>query len=215
VALLQRWPIFIGRYRYSPNNFASYQIAALVRPITIDDPNFVDHTATAWGLSGITRFCNASKTDAIYGGFVIGKGIGGYIYGGTEAAIVPNTTTITTLNNFGSYIGYQHVWYAKDASHNLSSDIAYGYVLGDAPTSSDNRVLNQAWANLLWNVTDKSAVGLEYQFGSRVIGSGNHGDDNRIMFVYSGQIGPKTASAQQVPSYASGSNGRTLSDFRL
>ena len=212
---LNRWPAFAGRIRLSPTDFDSYQIGALVRPMTFDNDSFKDYTTTGWGVSAITRFCNTEKTDAVYFGSVIGQGIGGYIFGGTVGAIVTTPTSILALRNFGTYAAWQHVWLNSSPTQNLSSNVAYGYVVGDAPRIDDNRELHQAWANLLWNATDKTACGLEYQYGRRQIGSGIHGDDHRIMFVFQVQATTKPPGTEQAKQYNVTDSTGSLSRLRL
>jgi hypothetical protein len=192
------WPSFVGRIRLKgDDDFNSCQLAGMARPIGINDPTFIDHSVTAWGISLIGRFCNQARTDALYFGVVGGEGIGGYIYGDIRAAIVPTPTTITKLDNFGTYVAYQHVWSPQDttmaATRNLSSNVAYGYVSSETFAPTDNRHLHQAWCNLLWNATDTAAFGIECQYGEREIADGNQGDNFRIMFV--AQISAPTSKA--------------------
>nr|AXL06668.1 porin [uncultured bacterium] len=178
------WPTFVGRIRLQgADDFNSLQLAALIRPIGFNDDAFEDHAVTGWGLSAIARFCNAARTDAVYFGVVGGRGIGGYIFGDIQAAIVPTPTTIETLENFGAYVAYQRVWGFSDAIQNLSSNFACGYVSADPVRPADNRELFQAWCNLLWNATDSSAFGVEYQYGRREVGDERDGDNHRIAFV--------------------------------
>lgn len=183
-SVLRNLPSFVARARYSPSadQFDSFQIASLIRPIGFNAPNFTSHTATGWGVSGTMRFANAARTDAIYAGVVGGRGIGGYIFGSLQAATLSEMLSLQTLSNFGTYVAYQHVW-TKTATANLASNLAYGYVLSGTALPTDNRELQQAWGNLLWNMTTNSAVGLEYQYGNRRVQDGNRGDDHRILFV--------------------------------
>jgi hypothetical protein len=81
------------------------------------------------------------------------------------------------------FVGYQHVWYRLDATHHLESTIGYGYALGGTSKPDDNRDLNQAFCNLIWNAGNNVAFGLEFQYGARRVASGNFGDDHRVMFV--------------------------------
>jgi hypothetical protein len=189
------WPSFVGRLRFiGDDDFSSFQIAALVRPIGFIDAAFVDRAVTGWGLSAIGRVCNEARTDALYFGLVGGHGCGGYIYGDIQAAFVPTPTSIRALDNFGGYIAYQHVWSQIDVTRNLSSNLAYGYVSSDTNIASDNRQLHHAWCNLLWNASDSTAFGAEYQYGRREVGDGTGGDNHRIMFV--AQFSSPTARLQ-------------------
>lgn len=189
--LLHRWPVFVGRLRLrGATDFDSYQVAALVRPMGFDDANYNDHFTTGWGVSALARFCNSGRTDALYIGGASGQGIGGYIYGGTKSAIVTDTE-IQALTNTGAYVGWQHVWAYINPSRNLTSNFMYGYVWGETPRPDDNSLLHQAGGNLIWNASDGLGYGLEYQYGSRELGSHVQGDDHRIMFVLQATIANK------------------------
>lgn len=179
------WPTFVGRVRLQSetDEFNSFQVAGLLRPIGFNDFNFEDHAVLAWGLSAVGRLCNEERTDAVYFGVTGGEGIGGYIYGDIKAAEVTSPTSISALSNFGAYVAYQRVWARRGVTENLSSNVAYGCVASDTLAPTDNRRLHQAWCNLLWNASDNTGFGLEYQYASREVGSGNRGDDHRIMFV--------------------------------
>jgi hypothetical protein len=197
--VLRHLPAFVGRVRYSgPNNFDSYQLATLIRPIAVRDASFVSHEATGWGVNATARFCSQDKTDALYAGVATGEGIGGYVFGNFVAAVVEPTLDVRTLSNFGTYIAYQHLWFLDSDGNNLSSNVAYGYALSDVAAGTDNRVLHQAWCNLLWNVTDNGAMGLEYQFGQRRIGDGTDGDNHRILFVCEFSVNSDKKSAQRL-----------------
>jgi hypothetical protein len=195
----------------------SYQLAVLERPIVLDDPNFQDHTEFGWGVSAIARWYNAAQTNAILAGVATGEGIGGLIYGGSFAAIAPTPTSIQLLQTTGAYVGFQHVWWRGSGNRNLSSNVAYGVVQSDAPRADDNHLLHQAWGNLLWNVSENTAFGFEYQFGSREVGDGREGDDHRIMAVL--QLRPKSEKPANgyAASRAEERSPETprLSDFRL
>jgi hypothetical protein len=213
--LLHRWPVIVGRTRFTGlNEFDSYQVAALVRPIGFDDSGFNDHFTTGWGISAIARFCNRARTDALYIGGVGGDGVGGYIFGGTKSALITDTE-INTLSNIGAYVAYQHVWAYQTATRNLTSNILYGYVSGDAARPDDNQTLHQAGCNLLWNVTDGTAYGLEYQFGSRELGSGAYGDDHRVMFVLQATAANKQRGAERTAASYGTTSYRPLSLRRL
>jgi len=189
------WPSFVGRIRVlGDNDFNSLQLAALARPIGFNDDTFHDRAVTGWGLSAIGRLCNEARTDALYFGLAGGRGIGGYIYGDIRAAYVPAPASIVALDNFGAYVAYQRVWWQSEVTRNLSSNFAYGYVSSGTILPNDNRRLHQAWCNLLWNASDNSAFGIEYNYGRREVGDGTNGDNHRIMFV--AQFTASTARSQ-------------------
>ena len=141
-AVLNRYPTFVTRLRYAAEKtrFDSYQIAALVRPIGVEDVNFVEHFETGWGVSGVGRFrLPWGLLDAAYAGVTAGEGVGGYIFNGTPAATMPTPTTLVTLQNFGTFGGYQHFWWVEDGHANFSSNLIFGYVCGDAAAADGSR----------------------------------------------------------------------------
>lgn len=196
--LLHRWPTFVARTRINgANGFDSCQVAGLVRRIGYDGPDYQDHFATAWGLSTIARMCDETADNAVSFGATGGRGIGGYLYGGTPSAVVLEDDRIESLWNFGAYAAYQHVWYRTDKKESISSNLAYGYIHGQAPTAADNHEIHQAWCNLLWNFSDSSAAGFEYQYGRREVESGVQGDNHRVMLVLAVSTATTATKAEQ------------------
>ncbi len=196
--ILHRWPVLTGRARYvGENGWDTYQLSGLIRRVGFEnDATSQEFFATGWGISGTARFRNEERTDAMFLGGVVGQGIGGYIFGtptGAKFADVAVPASFDVLKNIGAFAALNHIWYRTEDDHSLSSNFGYGYVLGETLTKSDNRKLQQAWCNLLWDATANSAYGLEYQYGMRTDGAGKSGDDHRLMFVI--QVGTGSTSA--------------------
>ncbi|WP_425399489.1 hypothetical protein [Aeoliella sp.] len=183
-ATLQRYPAFATRLRYQPSTqgFASFQVGAVARPIGVEDAAFVEYFEPGWGIATMGRFeLPTQAVDAVYFGVCGGKGTGGYIWNGTNAANFASGT-LNTLSNFGAFTAYQRFWGDPQLNNNLLSNFIIGYVQGDAPAATDTQTLHQMAANLIWNFSATSAVAVEYQYGRREVGSGATGDDHRIMF---------------------------------
>lgn len=180
---LHDWPAFVCRGRYSPNRFDSLQIAAMYRPMGFIDSNFVEQSVHGWGLSLVGRKSNDDMTRAIYFGAVGGEGIAGYLFGDIQAASVVSPTSIVLLENVGGYVAFQQVLSRTSETENLTANIAYGMVDSEAVVASENAQLQQAWCNLLWNANDSVALGLEYQYGHRLIEDRSSGDNHRFSFV--------------------------------
>lgn len=203
---LNRYPTLVSRVRYAAaqSRFDSYQIAALVRPIGVEDVNFVEHFEAGWGVSAVGRFLLPWGTlDALYAGVATGEGMGGYIFNGTPAATMTTPTTLTTLQNFSTFGGYQHYWWVEDKYHNFASNAIVGYVRGDAASAADSRILTQGAVNFVWNLSEVVGFGVEYQYGRREVGSGANADDHRIMFG----LEVSTGSANKEAGTASAGEG--------
>ncbi len=202
--ILHRWPVFTGRARYvGENGWDTYQMSGLIRRVGFEAADRQEFFATGWGISGTARFRNEDRTDAVFLGGVVGQGIGGYIFGtptGAKFADVAVPASFDVLKNMGAFAALNHIWYRTEDDHSLSSNFGYGYVLGETRTKSDNRKLQQAWCNLLWDATANSAYGLEYQYGMRTDGVGKSGDDHRLMFVIQVGTGSTSAGRQVVDS---------------
>jgi hypothetical protein len=182
------YPIFTGRSRYNFNDgHSSIQFAALVRPMGSDDEVLQHHSATGWGLSTIGSFVidRDEQMNLLLVSAAGGRAIGGYIFGGTPAAIV-STSSIRLLGNAGFNGSYQRYWWrSPDNSRFLTSYFTYGFVGGQAVDQVTNTRLHQVSCNLFWQFSDNAQVGVEYDYGRRIIGSGRDGEDNRIWFVFS------------------------------
>jgi hypothetical protein len=204
VTRLNRYPTVVGRIRYGgENGFDSYQLAALVRPLGFEtNSNFREHFNTGWGFSANVRFdLGDTRTDTVYLGAVGGRGIGGYIYGGTPSALILGANEFDLFWNAGAFASYRRVWTVQK-NGNWSSNFIFGTVLGERATAADNRRLYQAGCNLLWNSGKNSAAGIEYQYGSRTTADDRFGDNHRIMLVF--QFG--TAPAAKVSDASTPTN---------
>lgn len=241
--IVQRYPTLVGRVRYQGRNlFDSYQIAALVKPLVTENAQFQDTAACGYGVSANTRFeiGNNGLIDTIYFGAVAGQGIGGYIFGNIPGAVVRaptaavSTDSISLLNNFGTYGAYRHVWTVNSDgtwwSSNFMGGIAQsgdpGYVgVGSGANKAElaNRLLYQAGCNLLWQTGCNSALGLEYQYGSRLAVPGGlapsgqtspHGEDHQIMLVFQFGLQPsiKQGASSSATKNATASRSMTAQD---
>ena len=194
--VLNRIPVVVGRVRWTPDDtdFTTFQLAGLYRQFTINSKDYSDHSANGYGLSLTARFKNDAQTDALFGGFAIGRGLGNYLVGGGPAAVVVGPTDVRTVGSLGTYGGVEHIWFTTESGGNLVSTAAIAYLESDIATLSENYQLQQAWANLLWVSSNKSfAGGLEWQYGRRETVAGQNGDDNRIGLVMQINFGSKNA----------------------
>jgi hypothetical protein len=195
--VLHRYHVSVFRASYSSPTLDNYQVAALIRPIGFNDTHFDDHFTVGWGVSFVAGVYVIPTTDVIYFGAAGGSGVEQYIYGATQAAVITNGATISTLSEAGGFVPYQRLWYlSKNKSSSVISNVALGYVSEETVSASDNRHLEQVTCNIIWNVNANASVGLEYDYGDRVQADGQRGQDNRFqLIVQFGASGSKNAAS--------------------
>ena len=234
--VLNRYPTIVNRLRYGGSNgFNSVQIAGLLSPVGFDSKlpanNFHEAFDMAMGVSTNARFelGNNCLKDTVYFGAVGGQGIGGYIFGNLPGAVLTPTKTglvddIRLLTAVGGYASYRHVLVVYDNGSSWSSNLMGG--IAQASNSRDsipsdlvNRQLSQIGVNLLWK-NSNSLIGIEYQYGSRLVQDGtvadNFGDNHRISFAlqFSGLPGSLTpAGGRALTSRSSLTKRATADDF--
>lgn len=238
VNLLHRYPTIVSRLRYGGSNgFDSVQLAGLVLPIGFDSSNAVNnfHESfdTALGLSTNARFelGNHCLRDTFYIGAVGGRGVGGYIFGNLPSAVLTSVKTavvddIKLVDAIGGYCSYRRVWTVFGDGSNLSSNFMGGLAnASDSLDSTDalanNRQVYQTGANLVWNKGQKFNLGLEYQYGSRLVQGGSltsdtHGENHRVALLL--QITPINSSltpsgGRSLTSRSSSLRASTANDF--
>lgn len=214
VNLLHRYPAMVSRLRYGGSNgFDSVQIAGLLLPIGFDSlnpaNNFHEAFDTAMGLSTNARFelGDHCLRDTFYIGAVGGRGVGGYIFGNLPSAVLTSVKTaavddIKLVDSIGAYCSYRRVLAVYDNGSYVSSNLMGGLAnASDSLDSTDNlannRQVYQTGVNLLWNRKDTYTMGLEYQYGSRLVQGGSltsdtHGENHRIALLV--QITPSLSS---------------------
>jgi hypothetical protein len=194
--VLNRLPVVVGRVRWTPDDsdFTAFQLAGLYRNFTIDSVDYSEHSADGYGLSLTARFKNAAQTDALFGGFAIGRGLGNYLVGGGSAAVVVSPIDVRSVGSLGTYAGVEHIWVPTPLGGSLLSTAAIAFLESDIGLASENYQLRQGWVNLLWQNSSKSfAGGLEWQYGRRETVAGASGDDHRIGLVMQVNFGSKNA----------------------
>ncbi len=158
-----------------------FQIAGLLRRISIDPDDRGDFGVTGWGLqaSGTVKLGAKDK----WGGSVVyGKGFGRYLLGlePTSGAFVdPEARKIVTRNAVGALSHVRHQW-----TSSCRSTVGAGYAavatIPDQPADS-LRSSFYGIANLLCTVNNYITLGGEYGYGRRWNKEGSLGN-NRFMF---------------------------------
>jgi hypothetical protein len=131
-----------------------------------------------WGLNLSSKFATVGKDSAIVQ-VTYGDGVGRY-RGGTTAA--PDSDgdleAVTVLGLMGSY---EHHW-----SSEYRSSIGYSWGEGDLPSGSpttSTEDLTYAFANFIWQFTERAWAGVEYLYGTRDTADREEGHANRIQFA--------------------------------
>jgi hypothetical protein len=197
---LHRVPDFVARVRYQPlDGWGSLQFATLVRQFAYEDINRVEHFATGVSFSGNARFRTIGYNNVRFG-VVGGEGAGSRVFGlaANPIAAGPVGAALEPLNNFGAFGSYQHFW-----TPCLWSNLAYGYASADLPPLmlGETHIAQNGWVNLIWNnPSGKIALGLEYYFGEREIGTGREGFNHHIQLslqIGKGYISPAAESTAE------------------
>jgi len=171
------------------DDLTTAQLSAMVRGMGFEDLAGTEHFTTGWGIAGTTRVRTTRKNN-VQLGFVGGEGIGRYLFGlGSDddlSAAGPDVHgNLTAVRSVGAFAGYQHVW-----SPDINTNIAYGYAHADtsaAMPADVTRTTQNAWANIILQLTGKLFVGLEYQYGKRLVNDGTQGENHRIQMTLSYQ----------------------------
>lgn len=208
---LTRWPSGAAQIAYNGvDGVDRIQFCAMMRNLGFESAARQEHFATGWGLAAyafIGRQVSESDKDGFYAGVMGGEAVGQYIQGITRAATFDGTN-LTPLSAFGAYAGYKRQWQScTGVTYGVNA--AYGYaVMENDPTlpNTVNREMQQAWANFVVLPSNKTAIGVEYQFGRRETHTNEAGENHRLMLIVA-----FTTSAKNDGTVASAS-ARALAD---
>ena len=206
ISSLSRVPNVIGRVRViGSNQWDSYQVAALLRPLGYKREADSEQWNYGWGLSALGRN-QLNDSTLIYAGVTGGRGIGDYLSGAERAATFrqqpasPQDPTfgLTMLTGYGGFAGLSKKWFeCEDGNEMLWSNFGYGYSFQDSTSKMPAlsiRKAQEAWCNLVYQQNKKLGYGVEYHFGQRTVRDGRQGLDHRIQFVLSISTGGKSES---------------------
>jgi hypothetical protein len=185
--ILQRWPDFAARIRYFDGDFASVSVGSLLRVMGIEGLAGQEDFAVGWGISATARF-RVGASGAAMLGCVGGEGIAGTVYGlspsgsaGGPSAVAMAGGRLLPLENIGAYVGYQQIWMS-----NCQSSFAYGYSLAEGTPAMPAlavRKTHNAWANLIYQLNESFAFGIEYSYGKLEALDNTPGENHRFLFV--------------------------------
>jgi Porin subfamily len=184
--------------------------AAMMLPMRVNDGKFVDRTFIGYAghFSGDVKpgWFGWEKDDILFSA-VVGQGEGNYSAGGMNPAFslatnfgiatacatpTPTCTGLAAASNilvkpifaYSANGGYQHWWLP-----NLRSTIAAGIfeqnpssqLIGPTEANSANKVLWNAFANLVWNPVAFITTGFQYMYGKRIVVSNAKGQEQVLI----------------------------------
>lgn len=204
---LDRYPTFVAQLRHQEKGqWESFQVAALARGVGYDGDGVEEQFVSGWGVSGNARFfLNKEKTDTVLAGVAGGEGLGQYLAAGSFSAALDSSGELQALDSLGAYAGIQHLWPDNDKTDDsiVWSNVAWSYLYSDlGPTvpATTNARLEQAWANVIWQVRSNVRMGFEYVYGRREVRDGRVADNHRFHFVLKLSTGRKPLTKRTAAS---------------
>ena len=132
---------------------------------------------------GIGRYVNASLSPSLASNFGATGAYGNTLTTGAAAGAAGAAAIhVTSVNEAGGSLGYQHWWLP-----NLRSNFTGGWSYFDIPallvskTTSLNKELYTAHVNLIWNPVSFVDIGLEYVWGQRTATTNAHAQENVLI----------------------------------
>ncbi len=179
----QSFPDIIGRIRRD-DNWGHFQLAGILRSVNVRNIIGELQYLTGFGvlLSGDMKVI---AQDKIYFQIVYGKAIARSIRSlsgkGLDVVYNPGEQKFETLGVMGGFLSYSHNWQENLFSYltvGLTNVVNKNFQPPDAFSSSQ-----YVSANLFWETTEGTRVGMEYSFGRRVNKNDESGTANRLSFI--------------------------------
>ena len=174
-------PDLVARYTHK-GDYGYLSVAALGRQLkSTDKANNLSDTATGFGVSLSGKIKAGSSGDDLRFMLTHGSGIGRYVALGLGADAVLSNGKLDPIKVTAGYATYRHLWTDK-----LRSNIQVSGVSIDNPASAGTFASKTSYSgltNLIYSVTPKLEVGVEYLHGKREIESGLDGKIDRLQFM--------------------------------
>lgn len=175
-------PDLVVRYTHKMDS-GHLTAAALARQLESAAPAASAKSTEGYGLtvSGKHKFSNG---DDIRFMATHGKGIGRYVALGTSGdAIVDVNGELDAIETTNGYVTYRHMWTDK-----LRSNLQASYFTADNPSALAGQggvteKVVSGLTNVIYNITPKLEVGLEYLHAERTVESGADGSMDRLQFM--------------------------------
>lgn len=172
-----RLPDLVARYTWK-GDFGHLSIAALARQLKTSD-TVVSDTAEGFGVSLSGKF-KVGSADDIRFMLTHGSGIGRYIALATAGDTAITNGELDLIDVTAGYVSYRHPW-----SDRLRSTFQFSGLNIDNPASAGNATekVYSGLANMLYSITPKLELGLEYLHAKRQVENGDDGTLDRLQFT--------------------------------
>lgn len=163
-----------------------FSVSGVVRHLSTDDSSGgIDDSTLGYGIMAMASLplgnATALKATATYG-----SGIGNYIGGPSNDGL--RSTPDVYVDSSGDLEAVDFTSYGLSLNHNWTpqwfSSVGYSSLTQDFPGSgaynSEIDTLDYAFANVIWDITSRMFVGLEYQYVNIEQVSGDKTDANRL-----------------------------------
>ncbi len=179
----QSFPDLTARLRKF-GDWGHLQLAGIIRSITVKNTNNELDVRVGYGglLSGKVKF---TTKDLVLFQVVYGNAISGFIKAlagkGLDVVYNPTTREFETMTSRGGFLSYQHIWKPHLSSYftaGLVDVINKDFQAGDAFSLS-----RYVSADLFWEATPGTRLGIEYSWGQRINKDDEFGTANRVSFI--------------------------------
>lgn len=179
-------PDLVARYTHK-GDYGYLSIAALGRQLkSTDKTKSLSDTATGFGVSLSGKIKIGNSGDDLRLMLTHGTGIGRYVALGISSDATFHDGKLDPIKVTAGYLTYRHLWTDKLRSSFQVSGISidnpaavqFGDKAGDVTKTSYSGL-----TNLIYSVTPKLEVGVEYLHGKREIESGLDGKIDRLQFM--------------------------------
>lgn len=170
-------PDLTGRLRWA-HGLGHCQLGLFAGTSRFDPDAGPADTVLIHGANLSTKLAIGGK-DQFYAQVTYGPGVGRYRGGIT--AVPDGNGDLDAVEVFGFLGGFEHHW--SDA---WRSTISYAWAEGDLPANApptSNAETEYLAANLIWQFSNKTWVGVEYLYGSLTTADDARGEANRVQFA--------------------------------
>ena len=173
-------PDLVGKLRFTRSDGSLVSFSALLRQLDGDGITPGGDKEIGYGINVSGKKMVGRDDIRFQANF--GDGIGRYLGLNTaRAAVIDDAGELDTIQAFGGYIAYRHIWTPR-----WRSNLSYGYFSADHDVAfSGNGVTKEAQSvnlNLLHTPVEKLTVGGELIYSDRELESGADGSLARLQF---------------------------------
>jgi len=174
-------PDAVVRYNLK-GDWGSFSVAGMLRQLSYENNAAgIDDNTSGWGISVAGKH-KVGARDEIKWMFSAGSGLGRYIGLNTSnGAVLDATGNLHTIDSWGAYGSYRHIWNDK-----WRSNLTLSYLGIDNDTNLTgfgvSKNVGSIRGNLIYSPVPKILFGIELMFANREIETGADGDLTRLQF---------------------------------